>query len=205
MEKVNRRNFLRYTIEAAIVAGCVGILHSASAGRTYVRPPGSLSEKTFTSRCMRCSICVEVCPSTAVRLIDLTLDFKNISTPVIDPRFGGCIHWKEECLKCVRACPTGALDMAQALKNQKLGKVWLKPGACVNCMVCFDRCPVQGALLFPNPDGKPFEKKIDIPVGNRTVNALDKPYINPGKCMGCGLCVHYCPEKIMYLEPEGGV
>lgn len=195
---------LRYGIQSAYAVGFVGALHSTSQGRSYVRPPGSLAEDTFTAQCMRCSICVEVCPTSAVRLIDLSLDFKNISTPVIDPDYGGCSHWQEECLKCVKSCPTGALDLNRAKLGQKLGRVWLKPDPCVNCMVCFDRCPVEGAILFPNPDGAPFTRKTDIPVSMRTINAPHKPYINQDKCTGCGLCVHYCPEKIMFLEPNGG-
>lgn len=202
MKTINRRRFLRYGAEASLTFGFVGFVHASSQTRAYVRPPGSVPPKEFTSQCMRCSICVEVCPTDAIRLIDLSLDFKNISTPIIDPQFGGCTHWEKECLKCVKACPTGALNEKRVEKKQKLGHVWLKSDPCVNCMICFDKCPVEGAILFPNPNGTPFTKKTDIPVANRTVNSQHKPYIDQNKCTGCGLCVHYCPEKIMYLEPE---
>jgi NAD-dependent dihydropyrimidine dehydrogenase PreA subunit len=33
------------------------------------------------------------------------------------------------------------------------------------------------------------------------VNSVLKPYINPELCVGCGLCVHYCPKKVMFLDP----
>ena len=202
-QNISRRRFLRYGLEAGITVSFVGGLHSLSQAKAYVRPPGSIIADDFTSRCMRCSICVEVCPTRAIRLTDLSWDIKNISTPVIDTRFGGCTHWKEPCLKCADACPTGALDKTLARNNSQLGEVSFEKKACVNCMVCLDRCPIEGAVLFPNPDGAPYTRTRDIPAGLRLVNSEFKPYINPEKCSGCGLCAHYCPEKIMFLQPTG--
>lgn len=201
---ITRRRFLRHSLQAGLAFGLVGTIHSLSRGGQYVRPPGALPPKSFTSKCMRCSICVEVCPTRAVRLLDLTWDLKNISTPVIDPVFGGCTHWSENCMRCADSCPSGALNAGTGTADDyKIGRVWLKPEACVNCMVCFYRCPVQGAVLFPNPDGAPFTRDVDIPTRLKLVNSSLKPYINTEVCVGCGLCVHYCPQKCMYLEPLG--
>lgn len=201
VEKISRRRFLKYGIEAGLAAGLVGCMGSLSRGGEYIRPPGSVLPEEFTSRCMRCSVCVEVCPSRAIRMKDLTWDIKNISTPVIDTSFGGCTHWQEECLKCVKACPTGALDKKRITKNYKMARVSLKQEECVNCMLCFERCPVEGAILFPNPTGEPFSRIKDIPIDLRLVDSKHKPFINPDKCVGCGLCVHYCPPKIMIIKP----
>ena len=103
---------------AAMLAGSVGVL---SAERGYVRPPGALRPREFTARCMRCSICVQVCPTKAVRLLDIGLDMKNISTPVIDTRFDGCIAWGEKCQLCAEKCPTGALSPVAEIKTHKIG------------------------------------------------------------------------------------
>ena len=200
-KKISRRRFLKYGFEASLALGIVGGMHALSEGRAYVRPPGSIEPVDFTAKCMRCSLCVEVCPTSALRLVDLNRDIQNISTPVIDPKSGGCSHWQKECLKCVEVCPTGALDKKRAKSNQKMGRVWLKPAKCVNCMVCFDQCGIEGALLFPNPGGEPYKRKADIPVHERLVDSPGRPYIDEDKCIGCAMCVHYCPEHIMYLEP----
>lgn len=199
--RMSRRRFIRYGLEALFATGLVGGISITSQAGKYIRPPGTLPPEALISRCIRCSICVEVCPTRAIRLLDLTWDLKNISTPVIDTRFGGCTHWKKKCLRCADSCPTGALDIGAVQPGYKMGRVWLRPEACVNCMVCFDRCPVNGAVLFPNPDGAPFTKNRDIPTRLKVVNSPLKPYIDSNVCVGCGLCVHYCPEKVMYLEP----
>lgn len=201
LHRMSRRKFIKYSLEAGVSFGIVGSFHAFSREAEYVRPPGSLKSVEFTARCMRCSICVEVCPTNAIRLLDLGWDFKNISTPVIDPAFGGCSHWQASCLKCTDSCPTGALDRGLITDNYKLAEVRFDEKYCVNCMVCLDRCPIEGAILFPNPDGKPFRKTREIPARLRLVNSPLKPYINPDKCTGCGLCAHYCPQKIMFLDP----
>lgn len=201
MESITRRKFLRYSLEAGLTAGLIGGLSVTSSSGSYVRPPGALPPADFTSRCLRCSICVEVCPTRAVSLLDITLDFKNISTPVINPAFGGCVAWNKKCLRCAESCPSGALNPAVELSTLKIGRVWLVPEPCVNCMVCFQRCPIEGAVLFPNPEGKPFTRERDIPTRLKLVDSILKPYINPELCVGCGLCVHYCPKKVMFLHP----
>ena len=202
--KFSRRAFIRYSLEVGLVFGMVGGIHALSRDGTYVRPPGSIQVEAFTAACIRCSICVEVCPTNTIRLLDVTGDIKNISTPVIDPDFGGCLHWAEPCLKCADNCPTIAIDRDRVGSDYKMGSVSLEAERCVNCMVCFERCPVEGAVMFPKPDGgDPFTRLRDIPVKIRLVNSPLKPFINPELCVGCGLCVHYCPEKIMHLEPPG--
>lgn len=200
---VSRRRFLRYTLEAGVVFGLVGTVHTLSQKGSYVRPPGSIQSEAFTATCIRCSICVEICPTNTIRLLDISRDFKNISTPVIDTEFGGCVHWQDPCLKCADNCPTVAIDKSCVTDSYQLGTVGLQTEKCVNCMVCFEQCPVEGAVLFPNPSGgKPYRRIEEIPVNIRLVHSQYKPYINMEKCVGCGLCVHYCPEKIMYLEPK---
>jgi len=183
---------------AATLAGSVGVL---SAERGYVRPPGALRPREFTARCLRCSICVQVCPTKAIRLLDIGLDMKNISTPVIDTRFDGCIAWGEQCQLCAEKCPTGALSPVAEIQTHKIGLAGLDTPRCTNCMVCFRRCPIPGAVLFPNPAGEPFRREKDIPLELKTVNSPLKPYINREKCVGCGLCVAHCIPKIMHLEP----
>ena len=152
-------------------------------------------------RCIRCGACVEVCPTRALELLDLSLDFKNLGTPVLNPDHGGCIAWGEKCLRCVEACPTQALSGPNPLTKRPLGRVRIIEPVCYNCMLCFRKCPVKGAVLFPNPNGDPFKAELEIPTDLMTADSPLKPYIDDSLCTGCGLCVHYCPPKAMTLSP----
>jgi len=201
--KMSRRDFIKYGIEAAAMAGIVGGVASFPTRSDYIRPPRAVDASEFTSLCMRCGVCVEVCPTKAVSLLGLLLDVKNMSTPVIASEFGGCTAWRDGCNACSEACPTGALDPVLPLEKVKLGDVEIKHESCVNCMVCFNVCPVEGAVLFPNPDGAPFKTHTDIPTLLKLVSSPLKPYIDNARCVGCGLCVHACPEKIMDHLPCG--
>ncbi|UIJ37005.1 4Fe-4S dicluster domain-containing protein [Desulfobaculum bizertense] len=199
---LNRRSFVRYGLEMGAMVGLVGGLSVLPSKGNAIRPPRAVAPEEFTALCMRCGVCVEVCPSHALRLKDLTLDIKNISTPVLDPDFGGCLAWKDNCDECAQACPTHAIDPLRSLAGEKLGFVTLEKDRCVNCMVCLMRCPVEGAVLFPNPKGKPFTREKDIPTVLKLRTSPLKPYIDVKKCVGCGLCVYHCPEKIMHLHKE---
>lgn len=200
--KITRRAFIRYGFEIGAMAGGVGILSMQSSQSLYLRPPRSLQEKKFTSHCMRCGVCLEVCPTKCLSLVDIALDFKNISTPVISPQHGGCLAWKTGCDACARACPTGAIEPLMRLSDSKPGYAQIAPEKCENCMVCLRRCPVEGTILFPNPDGAPFTREEKIPTRLKLIHSPLKPYINRKKCVGCALCAHYCPPQIITIHPE---
>ena len=198
---ISRRRFLRYGLEAGAALAITGGLAMGSTAKAYVRPPGTLPENDLNRLCIRCGVCVEVCPTRALELLDLSLDFKNLGTPVLNPDHGGCIAWGEKCLRCVEACPTQALSGENPLTKQPLGRVRIIEPVCYNCMLCFRKCPVKGAVLFPNPKGDPFKAELEIPTDLMTADSPLKPYIDDSLCTGCGLCVHYCPPKAMTLSP----
>jgi ferredoxin-type protein NapG len=200
---ISRRRFLRYGLEAGAATALTGVLMMASTGKAYVRPPGALPETDFSRLCMRCGTCVEVCPTRALQQLDLSLDFKNLGTPVLNPDHGGCIAWGKECLRCVEACPTQALSGENPLTKQPLGRIRINEPICYNCMLCFRKCPIKGAILFPNPKGDPFKEELGIPTDLIAPDSPLKPYIDDSLCTGCGLCVYYCPPKAMTLSPLG--
>lgn len=202
--KTTRRKFLRYTLEGAGVLALVGAVGLLPAKAGYIRPPGAADERELSRKCIKCGACVEVCPTRALDQLDLSLDIRNLGTPILNPRHGGCILWKQECLRCIEVCPTGALTRRHDIKLRKIGLAGLNSEKCTNCMLCFQKCPIEGAVLFPNPEGLPFTRDGDIPSQLKLFNSPLKPYIDETKCVGCGLCVHYCPVKIMYLIPLAG-
>jgi ferredoxin-type protein NapG len=197
---ISRRKFIKWSLEATAATALVGGF-SMLPTRTYVRPPGAAKEGFFHQKCIKCGACVEVCPTQAVQQIDLSLDIKNLATPILNPEFGGCIAWGQDCLKCIKACPTDALSLPKSLPTTKLGNVVIDEPPCVNCMACFHVCPIEGAVLFPNPKGDPFRREVDIPTKLKMLNSPLKPYIDNTLCVGCGLCVHRCPVKVMTLSP----
>ncbi len=198
-----RRKFLIYGAEAGAMFGLVGAVPLVSGEHEYLRPPGSVKDDTFYKACIKCGACVSACPTKAVTLLDLSWDIKNIGTPVIDIKNGGCIAWGEPCLLCVDACPTDVLSQVKDIQKEKIGVATIQESECVNCMVCFMRCPYEGVVLFPNPKKpeKPYTKEYDIPTTLKLKKSPLKPYIVKDKCIGCGLCAYYCPPRCIDMTP----
>lgn len=203
MKNLSRRKFLIYTTEATAMVGLVGAVPLLSEEKQYIRPPGGVKDDTFYKACIKCGACVSACPTKAVTLLDLSWDIKNIGTPVIDIKNGGCIAWGEECLKCIDACPTDVLSEVKDIKDEKIGVARIIEEDCVNCMICFQRCPYEGVVLFPNPDNpeKPYTNESDIPTEKKLRNSPLKPYIVEDLCIGCSLCAHYCPPRVIKMIP----
>lgn len=199
---MTRREFIKYSTEAGLVIGFAGVCLSLSPDKDYVRPPGAVFESFFYKKCIKCGVCVEVCPTKALDFVGLSSDIKNIGTPKINTSYGGCIAWREECLKCVEACPTDALIMPNNIALIRIGSAFIKKENCINCMMCFNHCPVKGAVLFPNPEGEPYETVNEIPHTLYPPQSLFKPYINNDLCTGCGLCAYICPPRCIDITSE---
>ncbi|MDI6743743.1 MAG: 4Fe-4S dicluster domain-containing protein [Thermodesulfovibrionales bacterium] len=143
-----------------------------------IRPPGALPEKEFRAKCISCGVCVNVCHTMKYDAIAVAgiKDIRNFGTPYIkDMRDFPC----ELCMECPKHCPTDAL---KNLKKEKvtMGMALIDFGLCFGwngdvCLSCSKACPM-GANIFDFYNGE---------WGNQ-------PYINEN-CVGCGLCVKYCP------------
>ena len=58
--------------------------------------------------CIKCGLCVQICPIDAVKLADITQGL-SYGTPYIDVREQAC-DFSCGALQCVETCPTAALD-----------------------------------------------------------------------------------------------
>ena len=190
---ITRREYVTFVAQSALVLGIMRVasLLPARADAVAVRPPGAVDEAYFPLLCVRCGICLEVCPTKAIVLGGFEEGIAAVNTPKINPLAGACEFVRgrcEESMRCVDHCPTGALQRI-AKEQAKLGTVRFNRDSCLayqgkECVVCSEMCPVPGAIGVTE----------DL-----------KPTFNPDKCVGCGTCVYSCPAnpKALGLLAEG--
>ncbi len=166
-----------------------------------LRPPGSLQESDFLSRCIRCGECMKVCPNNSLHPTLEEAGFEGLWTPTLVPRVGYC---EPSCVLCSEVCPTGAIwQITPAEKGWvvgvgqekrqpvRLGTAFYDRGHCLpwamatDCIVCEEWCPVSPKAIFLE------EEKVVDSAGN--IKMLKQPHIDPSRCVGCGACEYACP------------
>ena len=191
---MQRRSFL-YQLVTTATALLAAPLHGAAAlsyqtAPRFLRPPGSLPEKQFIGRCIRCGQCGEACPNRCIKFFSMDNGLRSYNTPYITPREQACIL----CMKCGEVCPTGAIqeivrEAGAILDRVNMGKAVVDKSLCLSfqgktCGVCYRACPL--------PD-------VAIKVGR-----LEQPRVLDG-CVGCGLCERSCiqiPQAIRIIPSE---
>lgn len=152
-----------------------------------VVPPGAVSLKNFTSHCVTCQLCVEVCPNNVLKP---GLGFDQFLKPVMNFEDGFC---RPECTRCSQVCPAGAiLPITREDKTAiSIGHAVYEPELCVvntdgvKCGNCAAHCPV-GAIRLVKQDGKMI------------------PAVNTERCIGCGRCEYVCPSRpVSAIHIEG--
>ncbi|MEZ4528200.1 MAG: 4Fe-4S binding protein [Desulfobacterales bacterium] len=157
-----------------------------------IRPPGSLPEKDFLNRCIRCGECMKACPTNTLQPAGLTAGFQGFFSPVITPRKGAC---EAHCNTCGQVCPTGAIAPLPLEEKicAKIGTAQILRHKCLawefdrKCLVCDEVCPYNAIDLKTLPDQK-------VPV----------PFVNESRCAGCGFCEFHCPVQAraaIVIEP----
>ncbi|MCL4691822.1 MAG: 4Fe-4S binding protein [Candidatus Hydrogenedentes bacterium] len=185
---------------AAMTAGLVGAgtllslrLSPVAQGKVFdpnlVRPPGALAESEFLSRCVRCGLCMRVCPTNGLQPAGFDTGIEGLWTPRLVAQVGYCEY---ECNRCGAVCPTEAiqpLDM-ETKKATKLGLASFDTSRCLpyaygrECMVCEEHCPISTkAIHF-------IETEVKMRDGS--VRVLKQPRVDPERCIGCGICEAKC-------------
>ena len=112
--KINRRQFLKASASAVVSLAVVGSAayyfkdKSSLREKGFLRPPGSRGEKDFLFSCIKCGLCVQICPVHAIKLADWN-DGLSYGTPFIDPNVQAC-DFSCDAIQCAETCPTAAID-----------------------------------------------------------------------------------------------
>jgi ferredoxin len=190
----------RRALLGAGVAGLGGGLlfrsHPQSSKRTFnpalIRPPGSLAEEEFLSKCIRCGECMKVCPTNGIHPTLTEAGLEGLWSPVMNMKVGYCEY---ECTLCTQVCPTHAIQQLTVpqKKQVKIGLAFFDKNRCLpyalarTCIVCEEHCPTPKKAIW-------FE---EVPVRNirgETV-VVKQPHVDPDLCIGCGICENKCPVK----------
>jgi polyferredoxin/ferredoxin len=131
---------------------------------SVIRPPGSLRESDFLSRCLKCGQCMRICPTNIIHPAGLESGLEGLWSPVLNFRIGtsGC---QFNCIACSHICPTAAIrpisldekhgkgEFAQ-VGPIRLGTAFVDRGRCLPwamdrpCIVCQENCPVSPKAIF---------------------------------------------------------
>lgn len=155
-----------------------------------IRPPGSLEEREFLKRCVKCGECMKVCITNGLQPTLLEAGLEGIWSPVLVPRIGYCEY---RCTLCGQVCPTGAikkLELKEKVKV-KIGLAMIDKGRClpyahaVPCIVCEEVCPTPKKAIW-------FEE-VRVRDRNGKEKVLKQPRVDLELCIGCGICETKCP------------
>ncbi len=167
-----------------------------------IRPPGSVEEDEFLERCIKCDQCINVCPTNVLQPATFAEGgFESLWTPVMNFNISHC---QLKCTLCSEVCPTGAIRKITV--EEKLGKgefeeagpivlgtAFFDRGRClphameIPCVVCEEVCPVSPKAIQTK------DEEVKDVTGN--IVLLNKPFMVPDLCIGCGICEAECPVK----------
>ena len=160
------------------------------ANPLLIRPPGSLEEKEFLLRCVKCGECMKVCITNGLQPVLFEAGLEGLWSPVLVPRLGYCEY---RCTLCGQVCPTGAIKRLSLEEKAKvkIGIAMIDKGRCLPwahatpCIVCEEVCPTPKKAVWLE------ETKVMDRSGKELV--VKQPRVDLELCIGCGICEAKCP------------
>lgn len=168
-----------------------------------IRPPGALPEDEFLARCTRCGECMRVCIANGLQPTWFEAGLEGMWSPVLVSRIGYCEY---NCTLCGQVCPTGAIRRLslQEKKKVKIGLAEIDRSRCLpwkgqsDCIVCEEHCPTpKKAIVLRKEQGMTMDGEIKL---------FNRPYVDEGLCIGCGICETRCPltdRGAVYVTARG--
>jgi MauM/NapG family ferredoxin protein len=161
----------------------------------FIRPPGVEDEDEFLSRCVRCSQCMKVCPTSGLQPALFEIGLEGLWTPHLVSRLGYCDYG---CNACGQICPSGAIPPLSLEEKQTrvIGMAVVDRNRCLPwaygtpCIVCEEMCPLA-------------EKAIQLEDTGLTDDfgqEIRRPYVILDRCIGCGICEQQCPMAEAAIE-----
>ncbi len=192
---LSRRGFVS-AVSGGLSLGFLGqaSLAGAQRGNKILRPPGALPVRWFNNTCIRCGECMKACITNTLQPCSLEAGLESLWTPRHEMRLAGC---EQECNVCGQVCPTQAIRALplEEKKYARIGTAVIKREKCIAweqnklCLICDEACPYN-AIVF------------------KVVEGHKRPFIDEGKCNGCGICEQLCPilgEAAILVEPMGQI
>jgi polyferredoxin len=188
---LGRRRVLAIAGGAAAAAPLLSIgLSRARANPALIRPPGSVNEKDFLERCVKCGECMKVCPTNCIHPTLFQAGFEGMWSPVMNFKAGYC---EFNCTLCGQVCPTQAIERLklEEKQNLKIGLAFIDVNRCLPyafetpCIVCEEHCPTPTKAIW-------FEEK-EILKRDGSTEVIKLPHVDPDLCIGCGICENKCP------------
>ncbi len=193
----------RRQVLAALAAGAAGVAVLRTGVRAkqphplLLRPPGVEDEQTFLARCLRCSQCMKVCPTSGLQPVLLEAGLEGLWTPRLVPRLGYCDYG---CNSCGQICPSGAIPSLDLVSKREavIGVAVIDHDRCLPwadgmpCIVCEEMCPTSEKAI------RLEEVTVTDDRGEPVI--IQRPYVLRDLCIGCGICEYQCP-----LEGEAAI
>jgi MauM/NapG family ferredoxin protein len=203
---LGKRRVIGSIFSGMIAASLLRVTPLARAGTAdpkLIRPPGSLEEKEFLKRCVKCGECMKVCITNGLQPTLWEAGVEGIWSPLLVSRIGYCEY---RCTLCGQVCPTGAIKklMPEEKEKTKIGLAMIDKGRCLpyahatSCIVCEEVCPTPKKAIW-------FE---EVRVKNRAGKVLivKQPRVDLDLCIGCGICENKCPvlgQPAIYVTSIG--
>lgn len=183
-----------------------------------IRPPGSVEEREFLERCIRCAECMKVCPNNALHPALFEAGVEGLWTPILIPRVGYC---EFSCVLCGQVCPTGAIQkideaqkMGHGVAPVRLGTAMYDRGRCLPwamatpCIVCEEFCPTSPKAIWTEEVAVPTRPALAASAEPETLSTIvvKRPHVDPTLCVGCGACEKVCPvvdQPAVYVTSAG--
>jgi polyferredoxin len=190
-----------------------GVNTDANFNPELIRPPGSVEESEFLERCIKCDQCINACPTNVLQPATYQEGgLESLWTPVMNFDIAHC---QLKCNMCSEVCPTGAIrkiTVEEKLGHGDyedegaivLGTAFFDKGRClphamqIPCVVCEEVCPVSPkAIQTVDVEEKDVFGELVM---------LNKPFMVPDLCIGCGICQAECPvrdDRAVYVTAVG--